>query len=75
MQDEPYIKAITNHIHLAQIWLISELEMSSRLFVISEFCWCEFNIYFKNWANLKAHMKQFLQIKKWLVIIFLVYRL
>ncbi len=45
MQDEPYIKAITNHIHLAQIWLISELEMSSRLFVISEFCWCEFNFY------------------------------
>ncbi len=36
MQDEPYIKAITNHIHLAQIWLISELEMRcSRLFVIS----------------------------------------
>ncbi len=59
MQDEPYIKAITNHIHLAQIWLISELEMRSpRLFVISEFCWCEINIYLKNWANLRAHMKQ-----------------
>lgn len=49
---------------MAQTWLLSELEMrSSWLFVISECCWCKININFKNWANLRAHIKQFLKIK------------
>lgn len=33
IQDEPYIKAIINHIHLVQTWLLFELEMSSLFFL------------------------------------------
>lgn len=62
MQDEPYIKAIINHIHLVQTWLLSELKMSSSLCL--SFFWGEVNIYFKHWENLRAYIMQFLQIKK-----------